>query len=87
MKKVIALKYNRKQDAAPQVIAKGKGIVADKIMDIAKKENIVIYEDEELVEQLMQYDMGENIPAELYEAVAGVLAYVYSIDGNDRNGK
>lgn len=87
MKKVIALKYNRKQDTAPQVIAKGKGIVADKIMDIAKKENIVIYEDKELVEQLMQYDMGENIPAELYEAVAGVLAYVYSIDGNDRNGK
>lgn len=80
MKKVVGINYDRQKDKAPKIVAKGKGIVADKILEIAETEGITIYEDAELVNQLLQFDFGENIPEVLYEAVAGILAYVYSMD-------
>ncbi|MCC8180483.1 MAG: EscU/YscU/HrcU family type III secretion system export apparatus switch protein [Planctomycetes bacterium] len=73
----VALRYNEDKDAAPRVLAKGKGAVAQKILDIAKDQNIPIRDDPDLVEALAKLDVGSLIPTELYPAVAEVLAFVY----------
>jgi flagellar biosynthesis protein len=78
IKKAVALKYEREKDNAPKVIAKGSGKVAEKIIEIAKEYGITIKEDKELVEMLSKLDIGEEIPAELYQVVAKIFAFVYS---------
>ncbi|MGD1076658.1 MAG: EscU/YscU/HrcU family type III secretion system export apparatus switch protein [Thermodesulfovibrionales bacterium] len=73
------MKEKRFRAAAPKVIAKGKGKVAEKILEIAKKYNIPIQEDRELVEVLSSLDLYQEIPPKLYRAVAEILAFVYSL--------
>jgi flagellar biosynthetic protein FlhB len=76
----VALKYNQLNMSAPEVIAKGKGFVAEKIKDIAAKNNIPIVENKPLAQVLNKVvDVDEMIPANLYKAVAEVLAYVYGL--------
>ena len=82
MKVAAALKYDTRKDAAPKVIAKGQGIIAEKIIELAKKNNIPIKSDPGLVQILSRLDIDEQIPVELYKAVAEILAFVYS--ANDR---
>ena len=77
-----ALKYDTRKDAAPKVIAKGQGTIAEKIIELAKKNNVPIKSDPGLVHILSKLDIDEQIPLELYKAVAEVLAFVYS--ANDR---
>jgi len=79
IKKAVALKYERGKDGAPKVTAKGRGIVAEKIVEIASEAGIPILEDKNLVEFLISLDLGEEIPPELYKVVAEILAYVYKI--------
>lgn len=81
-KKAVAIKYS-KEDIAPKIIAKGKGVVAEKILE--KGENIPVFEDEKLVNELEKIDIGSNIPPELYEAVAQVLIFISELDR--QNGK
>ncbi|WP_029521747.1 FlhB-like flagellar biosynthesis protein [Persephonella sp. KM09-Lau-8] len=76
-KKAVALKYERGKDNAPKVIAKGKGHIGEKIIQIAKEHNIPIKEDPVLVEALSQIEINQEIPPELYKAVAEILAFVY----------
>ncbi len=73
----VALRYNEDKEAAPRVLARGAGNVAQKILDIAKEQKIPIREDPDLVEALAKLDIGSLIPTELYPAVAEVLAFVY----------
>jgi len=82
IKKAVALKYEYKKDNAPKVIAKGKGKIAEKIIQIAKEHNIPIKEDKETVEILSSLDIGEEIPEELYQVIAEILAYVYKTKKN-----
>lgn len=77
--RAVALKYS-KEDTAPKVIAKGQGIVAKNILDKAINEDITIYEDKDLVDKLIQLDIDEEIPEELYEAVSEIIFYIYSLD-------
>jgi flagellar biosynthesis protein len=77
-----ALKYDTRKNAAPKVIAKGQGIIADKIIELAKKNNVPIKSDPGLVQILSKLDIDEQIPAELYKAVAEILDFIYS--ANDR---
>lgn len=79
-KTAIALKYD-KSDIAPRVIAKGRGIVAENILEKAKEENVQIYEDEKLAHNLLGLEIGQEIPEKLYTVVAEVLAFVYNVDG------
>ncbi len=79
-KEAVAIKYEPQEDKAPKVIAKGKGIVAEKIIEIAKEHKVQIYEDPDLVKTLIVIDIGDYIPPELYEAVAEVLAFVYRLN-------
>jgi flagellar biosynthesis protein len=76
-KKAVALRYERRKDSAPKVLAKGKGIIAEKIVELAKKHGIPVIEDEELVSFLVLLDLGEEIPPSLYKVVAKILALVY----------
>ncbi|WP_297456442.1 FlhB-like flagellar biosynthesis protein [Persephonella sp.] len=76
-KKAVALKYERGKDNAPRVIAKGKGHIGEKIIQIAKEHNIPIKEDPVLVEALSQIEINQEIPPELYKAVAEILAFIY----------
>jgi flagellar biosynthesis protein len=78
--KAVALKYDRKNDDAPRVTAKGKGKIAEKIIELAKKHNIPIKDDPDLVEMLSSLDINQEIPSEIYVAVAELLAFVYSMN-------
>lgn len=79
-KAAVALKYEAHKDNAPKVTASGKGILAEKILELAEKYNIPIREDEPLTELLSKLDLGETIPPELYPVVAEILAWVYSLN-------
>ena len=76
-KKAVALKYERGKDNAPRIIAKGKGYIGEKIIQIAKEHNIPIKEDPVLAEALSQIEINQEIPPELYKAVAEILAFIY----------
>lgn len=80
-KGALALKYEPSKDAAPRVVAKGRGAVAEKIIEIAKAHNIPIREDKELIEILSQLDLNQEIPPDLYRVVAEILAWVYRVSG------
>lgn len=82
--KAAALKYREGKDSAPKLVAKGQGKVADKIIEIAKAHGIPIQEDRELVEFLSMLDLYQEIPPELYKAVAEILAFVYSLNKKAR---
>ena len=83
-KKAVALKY-KEGYSAPRVIAKGKGEVAEKIINKGKDTDIYIYEDEKLVEDLTKLELYDEIPKELYEAVAEIIFFVYSLDKEKRS--
>jgi flagellar biosynthesis protein len=75
--KAAALKYNRGDASAPKMVAKGRGKVAEKIVEIAKAHNIPTKEDKDLVEFLFTLDLYQEIPQELYKAVAEIISFIY----------
>ena len=79
-----ALKYDNRKDAAPKVIAKGRGIIAERIIELAEKNNVPIKSDPGLVQIISKLDIDEQIPVELYKAVAEILAFVYSANNRYR---
>ncbi|HLO64337.1 MAG TPA: EscU/YscU/HrcU family type III secretion system export apparatus switch protein [Azonexus sp.] len=79
VREAIALAY-RQTDAAPRVVAKGKGVVADEIIARAKEHGVFVHESPELVALLTQVDIDEHIPPQLYLAVAELLAWLYRIE-------
>ena len=82
--KAVALKYDQKSDNAPRVIAKGRGEIAEKIIAVAKENNVPLYEDKNLSQILEALDLKTEIPAELYRAVAEVLAFIYRLNNSKR---
>jgi len=78
-KVAVALKYSSEDDA-PKIIAKGKGIVANNIIEKGIDEGVNVHEDRGLVKELMRIDLGDEIPEDLYKAVATILAFIYEID-------
>lgn len=85
IKKAVALKYDREKDTAPRVTAKGTGLIAEKILELAEKEGIPVSEDPDLVTALAQLDFYDEIPPELYHAVAEILAFAYRVNNKMRN--
>lgn len=79
IKKVAAIKYEVTEEA-PKLVAKGAGIVADKVLEKAEEHNIPVYQDEALVETLNKIDMGDFIPPELYQVVAEIMVFVTDLD-------
>ena len=78
--KAVALKYDREKDSAPRVIARGRGEIAEKIIEIAGAHNLPLYEDKNLVQILEALELETEIPPELYRAVAEVLAFIYRLN-------
>ncbi|HKX52736.1 MAG TPA: EscU/YscU/HrcU family type III secretion system export apparatus switch protein [Nitrosospira sp.] len=75
----VALAY-RSGDYAPQVVAKGRGLVADNIIREARSHGVYVHESPELVSLLMQVDLDQHIPPQLYRAVAELLAWLYKME-------
>jgi flagellar biosynthesis protein len=78
----VALHYDKK--GAPRVVAKGKGTIGEKIIEVAKANNIPIEENEVLAGALSNVEIGDEIPQELYKAVAEVLIFVLRLSGRVR---
>jgi flagellar biosynthesis protein len=76
-KNAVALHYDGKR--APRISAKGRGVVADEIIELARQHGVPLHEDRELVGLLAQLELNEEIPRELYVAVAEVIAFAYMV--------
>jgi flagellar biosynthesis protein len=83
-KKAVAIKYDKGKNTAPVVNAKGTGITAENIIQEALKHEIPIQEDKALVELLMELELNETIPEELYELIAEILAYIYNLHNEEK---
>lgn len=84
-KLAVALQYERGKDVAPIVTAKGKGYIAQQIIDLAIANNVAIRQDTDLAVLLEKLDINMPIPLEAYSAVAEILKYVYQL--NDKAKK
>ena len=85
--KAVALTYRPESDSAPKVIAKGRGSVAERIIELARQHGIHIHDDPDLVEALAQLDLNAEIPTDLYIVVSELLAFIYGLNrqkGPDR---
>jgi len=78
-----ALAY-RTGDAAPRVVAKGRGLLADTIIEKARASGVYVHESRELLALLMQIDLDSRIPPQLYIVVAELLAWLYHMKESDR---
>lgn len=78
----VALHYDK--TGAPRVVAKGRGTIGEKIIEVAKAHNIPIEENEVLAGALSNVEIGDEIPQELYKAVAEVLIFVLRLSGRVR---
>ncbi len=79
MKQAIALRYDQDKENAPKVVAKGKGVTAQKIIEIAHEHDLPIREDADLIELLSKVEIDHEIPENLYIAVAEVFKFIYSV--------
>ncbi|MCL2052702.1 MAG: EscU/YscU/HrcU family type III secretion system export apparatus switch protein [Lachnospiraceae bacterium] len=79
LKQAVALSYDP-DEAAPKVIASGRGKLAEKIIEKAQEAQVPVHRDEKLADTLSRLDIGEMIPPELYEVVAEILVFVDAMD-------
>lgn len=75
----IALAYQA-GDSAPRVVAKGRGLIAQAIIERAREHGVFVHESQDLVSLLMQVELDQNIPPQLYQAVAELLAWLYQLE-------
>jgi flagellar biosynthesis protein len=75
-----ALYYDPTKPEPPEIVATGRGLMAEEIVAVAREHGVALHQDAGLVEALAKLDMGTVIPRELYAVVAEVLAFVYSVD-------
>lgn len=75
--KAAALQYNKEQQGAPKLTAKGQGLVAEKIIALAKEHDIPFHRDADLIEILEKVELDTEIPIEVYAVVAEIFAYLY----------
>ncbi|NDU88070.1 MAG: flagellar biosynthesis protein [Ferrovum sp.] len=77
----VALAYQGLEGTAPKVVAKGRGLLAQAIIERARAHGVYVHESEELVGMLMQVELDRHIPPQLYLAVAELLAWLYRLEG------
>ncbi|OMH30061.1 EscU/YscU/HrcU family type III secretion system export apparatus switch protein [Motiliproteus sp. MSK22-1] len=78
----VALTYD--EERPPYVAASGKGLIAEQIIRIAKEHGVLIHEDPALVESLACLELGQEIPENLYKAIAEVISFAYSLRATDQ---
>lgn len=79
IREAVALAYSQ-TDAAPRVVARGRGLIAEQIITKAKEAGVYVHESPEMVALLTQVDIDEHIPSQLYLAVAELLAWIYRLE-------
>ena len=79
-KGAVALRYEPKKRSAPHVIAQGRGLMAERLIEEATRHGIPIRENPDLVQILLELDLGQEIPPALYQAVAEILIFVYRMN-------
>ncbi len=82
LKTAVALTYSQ-SDAAPRVVAKGRGAIAEQIILRAHEHGVYVHESPELISLLMQIDLDERIPPQLYVAVSELLAWIYRLEAGE----
>ena len=83
MRSVVALTYTE-SDVAPRVVAKGRGVLAEQIIARAREHGVYVHQSPELVSLLMQIDLDEHIPPQLYVAVSELLAWLYRLESGQQ---
>jgi flagellar biosynthesis protein len=78
--RAVALRYDTTRDAAPRVVAKGEGAVAEKILALARANGVPVREDPNLLSVLSRVDLNREIPPAVYHAVAAILAYLHRLN-------
>lgn len=81
-----ALKYARGEDDAPRLVAKGQGSVAEQILELARVHGVPVHQDPALVDVLSRLDVDEQVPPELHLVVAELLAFIYRLEAEAREG-
>lgn len=81
---VVALRWDPEVNTAPDVVGKGRGAVAERILELARAEGVPVREDADLLELLAGLDLGEEIPPELYEVVAELLTFLHRVNESMR---
>lgn len=81
-KKAVALSYDDADDPSPKIEALGKGYIAEKIIETAIKNNVPIYEDENIVNVLLKLEVGELIPPQLYTAIAEIIVFTMELEAS-----
>jgi len=82
VREAVALAYSQ-TDAAPRVVARGRGLVAEEIIKKAREHGVYVHESPELVALLTQVDIDQHIPPQLYLAVAELLAWLYRLENGE----
>ncbi len=85
LQSAVALAY-QSGAAAPKVVAKGRGLVAEQIIEVALEAGVFIHESKELVSLLMEVDLDRQIPPVLYRTIAELLAWLYHIESAQKSG-
>lgn len=78
-RRAVALGYAEGIDAAPRVLASGQGLIAERIVELARQNGIPIHEDAILTAALSTIELDEAIPPALYQVVAEIFAYIYRV--------
>jgi flagellar biosynthesis protein len=81
MKRAAAIKYDQAKNMAPRVVAKGKGFIAEQIIQVARENDVPLHDDPNLANVLEAMELESEIPADLYRAVAEVLVFIYRLNG------
>ncbi len=87
IEQAVALHYDHDPGSAPKVLASGQGKLAQKIIAAAESAGVDIVQDPDLLEVLGKVPVGEEIPPELFQAVAEILAFIYRVNGSYEVGK
>jgi flagellar biosynthetic protein FlhB/flagellar biosynthesis protein len=83
----VAIKYDKEKDNAPRVVAKGMRLKAEKIREIAKAYDVPIMRNVALAGALYKVEIGEEVPEELYDAVAEVLNFIFALEKEQKGKK
>jgi flagellar biosynthesis protein len=83
-KRATALRYQRENDSSPKVVATGSGLIAERIVEIAREQGLPVREDPALAEALSRLQLEQEIPPELFVAVAEVLVWAYNLEKKRR---
>lgn len=78
-RQAVALRYKPQSDRAPKITGKGRGRIADKIIELARQHHVPVREDKNLLQILSRLELHQEVPPEVYKAVAEILAFIYRL--------